>query len=357
MTPRVDFSQFLNEPAVVLAVSGGSDSVTLMVLAHEAREASSLSCRLIAATVDHGLRPEAADEARAVGALAEKLGIEHRILVWEGDKPTRGIQAAAREARLSLLAQTARDAGARVALTGHTADDQAETVLMRAERGEGIGLAGMARATLFEGDVWFARPLLDQRRADLRAALEERGLGWSDDPSNRNTEFERVRVRNRLVEVGDALFTDALATAVRATIEREKLARNVAELIDRHARLESGPAIELEARLLSAVETDALHVLRLLIATAGGTSHLPDAERSAAVMRDLREGKGGSLGNARFTVTDRGFLIKRDHRGHAGPAGQFRSPFAAILPAFDLTAAGAVARLLGNPVPAATPWT
>src|SRR5690606_34084152 len=108
-------------------------------------------CRLIAATVDHGLRPASTGEAAAVGELCRNLGIEHEVLDWSGDKPSRGIQAAARLARHRLLADFAASRGAFAVFTGHTHDDQAETILMRAERGGGRGSAGIPPATLYDG--------------------------------------------------------------------------------------------------------------------------------------------------------------------------------------------------------------
>ena len=125
-------------PAIVLAVSGGPDSVALMWLMARWRRALSKGPRLVAVTVDHGLRPEAAREARNVKALARALDLEHRTLRWTGDKPRSGVPAAARAARYRLLAKAARGAGARHVLTAHTRDDQAETLLMRLLRGSGV---------------------------------------------------------------------------------------------------------------------------------------------------------------------------------------------------------------------------
>ena len=121
-------------PAIVLAVSGGPDSVALMWLMARWRRALSHGPRLLAVTVDHGLRPEAAREARVVKELARALDVEHRTLRWTGDKPRSGVPAAARAARYRLLAKAARGTGARHVLTAHTRDDQAETPLPRNNR-------------------------------------------------------------------------------------------------------------------------------------------------------------------------------------------------------------------------------
>ncbi len=132
------FAGWRDLPALVLAVSGGPDSVALMWLAARWRKGFARGPQLIAVTIDHGLRKEAAREAREVKRLARSLEIEHRTLRWTGDKPSRGVPAAARDARYRLLAQAARAARATHVATAHTRDDQAETLLMRLFRGSGI---------------------------------------------------------------------------------------------------------------------------------------------------------------------------------------------------------------------------
>src|SRR5690242_10953569 len=139
------FADWRDVPALVLAVSGGPDSVALMWLAARWRRSLSRGPRLVAVTVDHGLRPEAAREARSVKELARALDLPHRTVRWTGVKPVSGVPAAARAARYRLLARAARSEGAAHILTAHTRDDQAETLLMRLLRGSGIaGLSAMA---------------------------------------------------------------------------------------------------------------------------------------------------------------------------------------------------------------------
>src|SRR5256714_9527683 len=133
------FADWGGVPAIVLAVSGGPDSIALMWLAARWRHALARGPRLVAVTVDHGLRPEAAAEARRVKRLARSLDLPHRTLRWRGAKPKTGVPAAARAARYRLLAEAARASGATHILTAHTRDDQAETLLMRMLRGSDIG--------------------------------------------------------------------------------------------------------------------------------------------------------------------------------------------------------------------------
>lgn len=202
-------------PAIVLAVSGGPDSVALMWLMARWRRALSHGPRLLAVTVDHGLRPEAAREARVVKELARALDVEHRTLRWTGDKPRSGVPAAARAARYRLLAKAARGTGARHVLTAHTRDDQAETLLMRLLRGSGIaGLSAMARESERDG-VLLARPFLNVSKARLIATLNKAGVAFADDPTNRDPIFTRPRLRALLpvlaAEGGDAQSLARLA--------------------------------------------------------------------------------------------------------------------------------------------------
>jgi len=189
------FAGWKAAPALVLAVSGGPDSIALMWLAARWRRSFKRGPRLIAVTVDHGLRPEAAREARNVKRLAQALELEHRTLRWRGAKPKAGLPAAARDARYRLLAQAARQGGATHIVTAHTRDDQAETLLMRMLRGSGItGLAAMARETERDG-VRLARPLLEISKAQLLATLNRAKIAFADDPTNRDKSFTRPRLR------------------------------------------------------------------------------------------------------------------------------------------------------------------
>jgi tRNA(Ile)-lysidine synthase len=195
---RALFADLADHPALILAVSGGPDSTALLLLAARWRKVLKRGPKLIAVTVDHGLRAEARREALAVKRLARSLGVEHRTLRWSGRKPSTGLQQAARRERYRLLAGAARAASARHVLTAHTLDDQAETVLIRLTRGSGVsGLAAMARIAAVPGgnDIALVRPLLELRKAQLLATLRKAGIAYADDPSNRDPRFTRARLR------------------------------------------------------------------------------------------------------------------------------------------------------------------
>jgi tRNA(Ile)-lysidine synthase len=192
------------EPALVLAVSGGPDSTALLWLAARWRRRLKRRPKLLAVTVDHGLRKESAREALAVKKLAKRLKVEHRTLRWRGKKPKTGIQEAARHARYQLLGDAARTVGAEYVLTAHTLDDQAETVLFRLLRGSGLtGLRGMRPGSPLPGYVprtpqdrcFVQRPFLDIPKSRLLATLAAAKVPFADDPSNRDPRFTRPRLR------------------------------------------------------------------------------------------------------------------------------------------------------------------
>jgi tRNA(Ile)-lysidine synthase len=173
-----------------LAVSGGADSLALLLLAHAA-----LPGRIAAASVDHGLRPEAASEVALVAGIAGARGIPFTPL--KVSLAPGNVQARAREARYAVLARWAGEGGLGAIATGHHADDQAETLLMRLNRGSGLaGLAGVRpRSTIAASEVTLLRPLLGWRKAELAAIVAAAGLTPAEDPANTNPDFERARLR------------------------------------------------------------------------------------------------------------------------------------------------------------------
>ena len=210
-----------HEGPLGIAVSGGGDSFALLLCVADWAKAHGQT--LLCLTLDHGIRPEAADEAAFVEARCKALGIAHQTLKWS---PPDGeavpvSQAVARRARHGLLGAALRAAGGRFLLMGHTLDDQIETIAMRATRkdGQGIGaMAGMRALSVSpvwpEGrDIFLVRPFLDVSRTDLRTFLHERGECWREDPTNENRNYERVRIRQDLDPAEAFAFQEKLKNA------------------------------------------------------------------------------------------------------------------------------------------------
>jgi tRNA(Ile)-lysidine synthase len=177
-----------------IAVSGGPDSLALLLLARAAHGG-----RVEAATVDHQLRPESGAEAAFVAKVCADLGCAHSILAVEVRPGGDGVQGEARRARYAALAGWAGERGIATLCTAHHADDQAETMLMRLQRGSGVsGLSGIRAARKEGPSLALLRPLLGWTRAELGAVVQASGLTPIDDPSNRDTRFDRVTMRQFL---------------------------------------------------------------------------------------------------------------------------------------------------------------
>lgn len=198
-----------------VAVSGGPDSLALLLLAATTRPET-----VEAATIDHGLRAESADEAAMVAGICQQLGVQHRTLMadWP-EAPTTNVQAAARAMRYRLLNEWAIDRGLSAVATAHHADDQAETLLMRLLRGAGVSGLGATRAKRpLSEQVLLVRPLLGWRKSELVALVADAGLDPVDDPSNRDPRHDRSRIRNLLQ---DADWADPARLAASASALRD----------------------------------------------------------------------------------------------------------------------------------------
>jgi len=192
-----------------VALSGGGDSLALLDLA--CAWAGPRGRRVVAFTVDHGLNADSTSWTAFARRAAERLGADWRGLAWEDAKPSAGLPAAARAARHRLIAEAAREAGCRVVLFGHTADDAEEGERMRSE-GAPLGRVrewSPSPAWPEGRGVFLLRPMLDVSRAELRARLTARGLDWIDDPANEDVRYARARVRARFAPPTDSGFSSA----------------------------------------------------------------------------------------------------------------------------------------------------
>lgn len=291
------FAPLENASGLLVAVSGGADSTALLVLL--AAWAGESGIPLLAATVDHRLRPGSGAEARKVAALARKLGVRHRVLVWDEAKPGTGLEEAARKARYGLLAAAARKFGASHLATAHTLDDQAETVLMRLAAGSGpSGLAGMRPTSLRDGLV-HVRPFLSVPKMRLVATLRARGIGWSEDEMNRDPRFARPRLRAaRKVLESEGLTAERLGLFARRMARMSDAVERLAATAWAEAcHQEEGRTVLDGAVLLALPEEIGLRVL--IRAVGRHASQAPGRlARSEALFEEVRDAlsRGKTLG-------------------------------------------------------------
>ncbi|OJF92231.1 tRNA lysidine(34) synthetase TilS [Pararhizobium antarcticum] len=324
------FLETFHTPGLVLvAVSGGSDSTGLLLALNEAMTSAS-GFSLAACTIDHALRAESAAEAQLVAQLCARLGIAHITRRWDGEKPLTGLQAAARGARYRLLSAVAHESGALCVVTGHSSNDQIETIAMRSSRSEtgSTGLSGMADAVLFEQRTWVLRPFLGLDRAMIRAYLLARGEGWIDDPSNDADRFERVRVRRTLAENPDAtaqapdgalLERQALErrTLVRQSSARQAMAGQAAGYLGKHATVCGGLVARIDpAPVWDAGRDASIRGILALAACLGGRAYLPGRETTERLGDFIASGALGRLTAGRVVFDRRrsGLYLYREAR-------------------------------------------
>lgn len=284
------FAPLAGLQSLALAVSGGPDSLALMVMAARWRQWLAAKPEMLVLSVDHGLRAAAGEEVARVCRYAAEAGLECVALKWEGDKPGTGVQAAARRARYRLMGDAMGERGIELLVTAHHMDDQAETILMRLAHGSGpAGLAGMGPFGEVEG-VRVARPLLGLRRDELRAVVEEMGWTAAEDPANADIHYERARWRaampdlealgltvERMAKLGERLSDSEVALAEAAAVAYERLAE-----IDDFAAFRFDRA-EL-ARLPRAIAT---RLLGRVVTEAGGEARAPDLAQVEALAAAL----------------------------------------------------------------------
>ena len=272
------FGPFEPRPRLAVGVSGGSDSLALVLLAD--RWARVRGGSVLALTVDHGLRPGSAAEARHVAALMAGRGIAHQVLTVRIDRRT-GLQAAARQQRYAALDAASTAAGILHLLIGHTADDQHETMVLRSDRGSGPdGLAGMARIVERQG-VRVLRPLLDHPRAATAATCRAADVPWIDDPTNADPRYARVRLRLSGRTGRIVAGTSAAARTARAARVADRLARHV-------ALAPEGYALADLAALVATDDALAEGAVAALLRTLGGLCYPPRRDRLRRLIDSLR---------------------------------------------------------------------
>jgi len=285
-------------PPIVLALSGGGDSIALMtLLSHWALDdrRSRTKHSLHALIVDHGLRSGSAGEAKNTAALARSAGWNAHILKWSGGKPTSNIEDAARKARYALMGKWCRLHKARCLFVGHTRNDVAETFLLRLGRGSGVdGLSAMRAVAPYPfegfGELSVLRPLLDFGREELRAYLQKECIGWREDPMNKDPRFARTRIRELMpaleaAGVSQRRIYDAACHLARA---REALEDDMDTFLRTHTTINiSGNALVDRDALHAAPREIGLRALSKLISEVSGTQYRPRFERLLALYSGL----------------------------------------------------------------------
>jgi tRNA(Ile)-lysidine synthase len=310
---------------LLVALSGGGDSSAALLLLAEMLGAE----RLRACIVDHALRLESAHEARQAAGFAEALGVKAVIVTLNWGEPRKRAQQEARQERYKALARAAHEASASVIVLGHTKDDQAETVFIRAAAGSGWrGLAGMASFTPAplwpEGrGLFIARPLLEARRESLREKLRERGAQWIEDPSNANTAYARVRARERL-QAMTACGLDPMRLAALAASLSERVAlldRRAGALIESAAHFEEG-LVRVDRSLWREDGETRVRALAVLLEAVSGE----DRESAPQGLREIEAAMlepafaGTTLSGARLRPTPRALVLERDKGAVLGRA-------------------------------------
>lgn len=308
---------------VGIAFSGGPDSLALLILAAQwARRSKNRT--VIAFTVDHGLRAEAAAEAKHCARVAKSLGVAHRILRWRGEKPGSGIQAAARAARYALLVEACAREKLDSLLVAHHLEDQAETFLLRLARGSGVdGLAGMVPSRQLHDAqgapaVRLLRPLLDVSREALRAVVVKSGLKAIEDPSNDNPKFDRVKVR----QMAEALSSLGLSarrladTASNMARAREALEAQTDAFFQGSSRLHDTGCIEIDAGAFLALPSEiALRALADALKYVGASDYPPRFDALMGIYDELKAGKlgrGRTLNGCKLVVQGQRLFVLRE---------------------------------------------
>jgi tRNA(Ile)-lysidine synthase len=317
--------RFGTPPAKVgVAVSGGSDSLAMLHLM--ARAAPHAGWSLHAVTVDHRLRPEAADEAAFVGRVCAGLGVPHDVLVWDHGQIQGNLMQAASAARYGLMAAWARETGVGLVCLAHTADDQAETFLMGLSRAAGLdGLTGMRQDFTVDG-VAFRRPFLMLTRAELRSYLTRQNLRWIDDPSNDNDRFTRVKARRALKALKPLGITvDRLSGVIHNLSMAQGVVQQAVARAGTETVAEIAGSLHFDHRSFRSCGTEVQR--RLLIAMVrwiGGTQHPPREAKILALGMALDQRKDATLGGVRFRWQGDTCTVTREARacGGAVPANQ-----------------------------------
>ena len=289
----------LNNQTIAVGVSGGADSLALVLRLHQA------GAKLVALTVDHDLRAESRQEAEYVASLMQQFAIEHHILKWVGAKPHTGVEEAARQARYDLLFAFCHQHHIKYLATGHHRRDQAETFLLRLARGSGVfGLSGILPITERDG-ITIIRPQLNDSPDDLKKFLQQQNISWVEDPMNAEPDYARVKIRQFLPMLRDVGIDEQRLAETAAILRqtREYLQNCVDDFISANVRRFADVVVAVSLAKLSGLPVEiARLVLGELIRRIGGDSYTPEAASLNRIISEGLDFSGCTLGGCELEV-------------------------------------------------------
>lgn len=307
----------ITDTTFAIGVSGGADSLALALMFKQEFP----HYRIIALTVDHKLRPTSGDEALYAARIMQKYHIEHHILNWEGEKPQAGIEEQARTARYNLLCNWCRENNVANLVIAHHLFDQAETFLMRLQRGSGLyGLAAMSEISEKDG-IRILRPLLNVHPDKLKDFLNKQNIKWVEDESNQCEDFLRVRMRKFLPLLDDTVGISAMRLSEAAADLRKvkNFMKNTVDMIISekvHQWGNCGFSFDY-TEFLNWHQELRYYVTGKLLTTLGGKDYTPEADSLNLLLTQLaqKDFSGATLGDCHIVKEDLKIWIIKEHRG------------------------------------------
>lgn len=302
----------IDDEVVAVGVSGGADSLALALMLKDAGK------KVVALTVNHCLRNEAQAEAEYVAKIMLSNGIEHHILLWqEGAKVKKGIESAARVARYDLMFDFCRKNGIKVLATAHHMRDQAETFLLRLQRGSGLfGLSSMLPVS-YRGGIMLIRPLLDIMPEDLKQYCKDRKVEWIEDPMNNDEDFARVKIRKFLPQLSKIGIDEKRLAETAKNLQNTRLfiQKLIDDFVSSQVRWWEGVVVSLSYAKLKELDFEiSKGVLGHLLQRIGNTEYIPEATE---ILRILEEDdfKGCTLGKCElFIASKRLWIVPQDEK-------------------------------------------
>lgn len=276
---------------IAVGVSGGADSLAAVLFCNQ--ELKPLGYQIIALTVDHKLRPTSSKEAIFVADIMKINNIEHHTLIWRGEKPKTGIEETARSARYDLLAKWCFKNNVKYLITAHHLLDQAETFLMRLERGSGLdGLCGMKEITPHQ-NLFILRPFLKTHPNIFKTYLTKKDITWVEDESNHDNNLLRVKMRNFLPVLEKQTGITALQiadTMERLQSSRSYFERKTQNILENHFKNFENTAFACKVEFFQNLENEIQYRLTShLLKKIAGTSYPPEAQKLLSLLSKIKQ--------------------------------------------------------------------